>query len=108
MCLRPARVRQLTRHHLIPQSWFASVMRASCGGDWFALWRLMNADANIVPLCRPCHDLVEVDREARVMLRRVLTVEELAFMIQVRGRVWVEHRYPRPATRSGAAIPAQP
>lgn len=86
MCRRPSRVRQLTRHHLIPQEWWRR------RGEEIAVLR--NAAANIVPLCRPCHDDVEHDLESRRMLRRVLTQTEVAFVIDVIGRMWVENRYP--------------
>jgi hypothetical protein len=50
-----------------------------------------NANANIVPLCRPCHDAVEdrdpvVRTHARVQLRRVLTQAEIAFAINAMGK----------------------
>lgn len=86
MCRRPSRVRQLTRHHLIPQEWWRR------RGEEIAVLR--NAAANIVPLCRACHDDVEHDLESRRMLRRVLTQTEVAFLIDVIGRAWVENRYP--------------
>jgi len=86
MCLRHGSVRQLSRHHLIPQQWWRQKGQL--------VSRLRNAGANIVPLCRPCHDEVERDRESRRMLRRVLTQEEIAFVIDVRGEQWFNHRYP--------------
>jgi hypothetical protein len=86
MCRRPSRVRQLTRHHLIPQEWWRQ------RGEDIA--PLRNAAANIVPLCRPCHDEVETDVESRRMLRRVLTQTEVAFVIDVIGRAWMDERYP--------------
>lgn len=86
MCRRPSHVRQLTRHHLIAQGWWRA------RGEDIAVLR--NAAANIVPLCRQCHDEVEHDVESRRMLRRVLTQEEVAFIIDVIGRNWLERRYP--------------
>jgi hypothetical protein len=86
MCLRSGHVRQLSRHHLIPQHWWRQ--------QGTLVSRLRNAGANIVPLCRGCHDEVERDIESRRMLRRVLTQEEVAFVIDVRGRQWLDHRYP--------------
>jgi len=86
MCRRSSRVRQLTRHHMIPQEWW----RAK--GEEISALR--NAAANIVPLCRLCHDQVETDVESRRMLRRSLTQQEIAFVIDVRGRDWLEKRYP--------------
>lgn len=84
--LQPQSVRFLTRHHLVPRRWFRRHP---------LLQRLYaNVDANIVPLCRPCHDMVECDLGARRMLRHVLTQAEIAFCIQLRGEEWLEHRYP--------------
>lgn len=91
MCRRSARVRPLTRHHLVPESWF---MRQP-----LPLRKIRNAHANIVPLCRPCHDRVD-SRDAtehlpaRRELRRSMTQQEIAFAIQVRGRAWLDHAYP--------------
>lgn len=100
MCLRPPPIldpwapeyaRKLTRHHLIPQSWFrARSMKVR---------QLSNADANIVPLCRRCHDDVEDDEAARKMLRKVLTQAEVAFVIQMLGQEWIDRRYPPPRRR---------
>lgn len=89
MCLRPAEVRPLTRHHLIPQNWWiASYAHNNAARS------LRNVATNIIPLCRPCHDLVERDVEERRMLRRVLTQAEVAFAIAVRGVHWLERVYP--------------
>jgi HNH endonuclease. len=92
MCLRPGRVRQITRHHLVPDSWFRRQPDS--------LRTIRNAHANIVPLCRPCHDRVdsrdlEERAEARRHLRRSLAQQEIAFAIQVRGREWLDENYPR-------------
>lgn len=84
-CLRPDEVRPLTRHHLVPQSWW---LRR--GG----LARYRNLAANIIPLCRPCHDAVEHDLEARRMLRRSLTQQEVALAIALRGQLWLDWCYP--------------
>lgn len=86
MCRRSSRVRQLTRHHMIPQEWWRA------RGEEIAALR--NAAANIVPLCRVCHDEVEADEKSRRMLRRALTQTEIAFVIDVVGRVWLEEQYP--------------
>ncbi len=88
-CLRSRHVRRLTRHHLVPQSWFH--VQAFHRGE---NTRVRDADANIVPLCIPCHEAVEEDVEARRMLRRVLTQAEVAFCVQVRGLEWLDRRYP--------------
>lgn len=91
MCLRSDRVRPLTRHHLIPQSWF---LRQKHDRRW-AAWR--NIAPNIIPLCRPCHDLIERwdnGLEARRMLRRSLTQEEIAFALAVRPE-WFNRWYPK-------------
>lgn len=81
----------LTRHHVIPQSWFL--------GQPEALRQIRNAHANIVPLCRDCHDDVESKHpviliEARRRLRETFTQQEITFAIQVRGREWLEAQYP--------------
>ena len=92
MCLRPGHVRQLSRHHLIPQRWFRQQ------GE--RVYVLRNAAANIVPLCRACHDEIETGPTrlaSRRMLRRALTQEEVAFVIDVRGLRWLETRYPQAA-----------
>lgn len=92
MCLRPDRVRPLTKHHLVPESWFIK--------QPFKLRMIRNAHANVIPLCRPCHDMVDSRDEderldARRLLRRCLGQSEIAFMIQVRGIDWVNWHYPR-------------
>lgn len=91
MCTRPREVRPLTRHHLVPESWFLK--------QPLPLRLIRNAHANIVPLCRPCHDRIDsreeyVRLEARRYLRRSLSQQEIAFAIQVRGRAWLNHHYP--------------
>lgn len=90
MCGRPKYVRPLTRHHLVPQRWFRANPH---------LRDVRSASANLIPLCRPCHD--EVDNrdewerlEARKMLRRSLTQTEIAFAIQVWGRWNFDYAYP--------------
>ena len=88
MCQRPNRVRPLTRHHLVPLRWFLSG-----GGQHLRMVR--NANANIIPLCRPCHDLVEQDQDARRMLRKLLTQQEIAFAVRTIGLRWFNHRYPQ-------------
>jgi 5-methylcytosine-specific restriction endonuclease McrA len=93
MCGRPKVVRTITRHHLVPQAWFDKLDE----DDPRRLLR--NATANLVPLCRPCHDLVDhrdpvVRAQARRMLRRSLAQAEITFAIHLRGRPWLEHHYP--------------
>jgi 5-methylcytosine-specific restriction endonuclease McrA len=83
--------RPLTRHHLVPESWFLSQPAQ--------LRAIRNAHANIVPLCRPCHDDVDrrhpVARErSRRKLRATLSQQEIAFIIAVRDRAWLELAYP--------------
>lgn len=92
MCLRPARVRELTKHHIVPVSW---LLRQP-----LPLRMIRNAHANIIPLCRPCHDIVdnrdEDDRmRARRYLRRCLSQQEITFAIQIRGKQWLDAQYPR-------------
>lgn len=79
---------RLTRHHLVPQSWF----RSTRGSQYRSI---RNANANIVPLCRPCHDLIEEpDMISRRMLRRALTQQEIAFVVRYRGKDWLDYHYP--------------
>ena len=92
MCGRPGHVRPITRHHLVPESWFRR--------QPLSLRSIRNAHANLVPLCRPCHDLVDSRdederRESRRFLRRSLSQQEISFAIQVRGREWLDFHYPR-------------
>jgi HNH endonuclease len=86
MCLRPPSVRPLTRHHVVPLSFFKRRPE---------LAPLRHADANIVGLCEPCHRQVEKrDDHARVELRRLLWSTEVAFVLQVAGPWFLEARYP--------------
>ncbi len=79
--------RQLTRHHLLPLEWFKHQLPPTRA--------LRSVDANIIPLCRQCHDEVERDEESRRMLRRSLGADEAAFAIQLAGEGWFDQRYPR-------------
>lgn len=95
LCMRTKHVGppHITRHHLVPESWFL--------GQPDELRTIRNAHANIIPLCRSCHDEVDnrgpVARErARRKLRGLLSQEEITFAIQVRGRTWLEIEYPDP------------
>lgn len=93
MCQRLARVRPLTRHHLVPQSWFMRL-----GNERFRHQR--NVGPNVIPLCRPCHDLIDnrnrrESREPRRELRQLLTQAECAFVIQMLGLQWLDSWYPR-------------
>lgn len=86
MCLRPSSVRPLTRHHLVPQWWFRIHPK-------YGPFR--HADANIVPLCWPCHRDVESEEpHACIELRRLLGAAEVAFFIRVATERWFNHRYP--------------
>ena len=81
----------VTRHHLVPESWFL--------GQPEELRAIRNAHANIIPLCRACHDEVDnrgpvAKERARRKLRMRLLQDEIAFAIQVRGREWLENSYP--------------
>lgn len=85
------RCERLTRHHLVPEHWFLR--------QPLHLRQIRNAHANIIPLCREHHDLVEskhpvIRIEARRRLRATLTQEEITFAIQVRGRAWLDREYP--------------
>jgi len=91
MCGRTYDVRPLTRHHLIPVNWWIR--------QPLPMRSYRNAHANIVPLCREDHDLVDskddyLREESRRMLRRLLSQQEVAFIIAVRGREWMEMAYP--------------
>lgn len=93
MCGREKRIRPITRHHLVPIAWFAKLAEDD------PRRALRNATANLIPLCRPCHDLVDardpvVRAEGRRMLRRSLGQAEIAFAIHVRGRSWLAFHYP--------------
>ena len=86
LCLRARKVRPLTRHRLIP---------GREGGSY--------EYGNVVPLCRPCHDLVDGctnrarkrDRQLwRAMLRRVLTDAEVHYVRRVMGDGWLRENYP--------------
>jgi len=87
MCRRSSAIRPVTRHHIVPLSWFRVRPR-------FA--PLRNADSNIVPLCEPCHKQVERRNppHARVELRRLLSNREIAFVLQTAGPEWLDWRYP--------------
>jgi hypothetical protein len=110
MCRRLAQVRPLTRHHLVAQRWFRSrlvslpVTREEEEAAWMEWRRLRDADANIVPLCEPCHKQVEGDAGHRLLLRRVLAPEEATFCILLRGQEWFDHRYPPRRARRPAAV----
>lgn len=104
MCLRPKRIRRLTRHHLVPQQWFNDRVRTDPGPQHpdfvrlgiaeFTVFRVRDVDANIVPLCGPCHRDVESDESARRMLRKLLGNSEATFAIKVRGEGWFDSMYP--------------
>lgn len=84
----------MTRHHLIPLSWFFSEK-----GARFRLIR--NANANIIPLCEKCHRIVDGVRDPvgrfkkRAAIRERLGPNEVAFVIQVQGRAWLDEHYPQ-------------
>lgn len=81
LCLRTREIRRLTRHRLVPGAY---------GGSYVA--------DNVIPLCRPCHDLVDnrwlsaERRQARRMLRAVLWPSEIAHAR--RRRIWRTPRHP--------------
>lgn len=87
LCLRPDRIRKLTRHHVVPQRWFRLY-----GLDGY----IRDADANIIPLCAACHRDVEApgDASARRMLRKVMGPSEAAYAITLCGQTWFDTRYP--------------
>lgn len=83
----------LTRHHLVPHSWFIK--------DKPGLKIIRNTHANIIPLCETCHREVDGVRnptarlEKRAAIREALYTNEVAFILQVRGAQWLEEHYPR-------------
>jgi hypothetical protein len=95
LCLRPWRIRPPSRHHLVPKSWFA---------DRLGISTIRDCDANVVPLCRPCHDWIEQDVSGRRMLRKVLGAAEVRLALLLRGRDWFDGRYPPSASSSAAEL----
>lgn len=63
LCLRPSRIRRLTRHRIVPGRYKGSYTPQNC-----------------VPLCRPCHELVDgwnraeslVEHQERRLARKML------------------------------------
>lgn len=94
LCLPTADPAPLTKHHLVPETWFRLRRKKNP-----ALYAVRNSAANIIPLCRRCHDRVESSEVARRALRELLAQDEVAFAIQSIGRLWLETTYP---TGSGA------
>lgn len=97
MCKRPSSVRPLTRHHIVPQVWFkrrSFVLVRDGVGRAIARALIRDVDANVVPLCAPCHAEVEEDMGSRRMLRRLLAASEVAYAIKLRGQEWFERYYP--------------
>lgn len=100
MCLRPWSIRRPTRHHIVPQWWW-NEQRSRCiqhgpfynPGRYALLGRARDCDANIVPLCEPCHRMVELDASARRTLRKLLGSSEVGFAIKVRGQRWFDDTY---------------
>lgn len=85
LCGAAAAIRGLTRHHLVP--------RGQRGDD---------ISDNIIPLCgdgtRGCHAEVEYRTKGyRPRLRRKLTADELAYIIDKKGASWLNspRGYPR-------------
>ena len=84
----------MTRHHLVPLSWFFSEEGAH-------LRNIRNANANIVPLCEECHRIIDGVRDPvgrlqkRAALRERLGANEVAFILQVRGQAWFDKEYQR-------------
>jgi hypothetical protein len=65
------------------------------------MWKLRDAEANVVPLCWTCHQDVETDVAARKLLRKVLASQEAAFAVKLRGQAWFDRVYP--SSRPGRA-----
>ena len=76
--------RELTKHRLVP---------GRHGGEYIV--------ANVIPLCRRCHDEVEAqDPLSRRMLRPKLWPMEVAHAIKKINQEWFDHMYPKPAVQS--------
>lgn len=91
MCGRDAEIRQLTQHHVVPLEWWRDIDQPYRSRR--------NVNANIVPLCRPCHDEVEsrddsVRLPARSMLRHTMSQQEIAFAIACVSLHWLDANYP--------------
>lgn len=80
LCERPAGVRKLTKHRLVP---------GRLGGAY--------EYRNVVPLCNSCHVAVENDVGVRRMLRPKLWPIEVAHAISRCGKPWLDRTYPVPA-----------
>lgn len=77
-------VRELSRHRLVP---------GREGGEYVM--------ANVIPLCRKCHNEVECQNpEARRRLRPKLWPMEVAHIIKYMGEEWFELMYPKPTAVS--------
>lgn len=97
LCERLSSVRPLTRHHLVPKAWFQSrtfVLVTAYGTKPVARYLVRDVDANIVPLCAPCHATLEVHDEVRRMLRKRLASQEAAYAVSLRGQPWLDAIYP--------------
>ena len=104
MCLRSDRVRRLTRHHLVPQRHFEQMVIAEKMSRR-AMKRRRDANENVIPLCRVCHDLIDCgtfsdQRLWRAMLRRLLTPGEISAIRRRMGEEWFDRNYP-PLAPSG-------
>lgn len=81
---RGSGARELTKHRLVP---------GRHGGEYIV--------ANVIPLCRRCHDDVEAqDPVTRRMLRPKLWPMEVAHVLKRLGDQWFELMYPKPAQPS--------
>lgn len=101
LCQRPSYVRKLTRHRVVPGRFHGTYTPNNC-----------------VPLCRPCHELVDhwdpsLRLPARRMLRALLWPVEHAYATShlrfrfVQGVSAFDTMYPRPAREFVAATRAQ-
>lgn len=79
----------MTRHHIVPKRWFKEMLGEGKGA------KIRDCDNNIVPLCAHCHHDIENNADGRQMLRKVLSVSELAFGIQLVGNTQFNAWYPR-------------
>lgn len=75
--------RDLSRHHLIPVR-----MRLEGVPD-----PTIRDPLNIIRLCRPCHDCIEVG-ELRRDLRALLSKAQVRHIVSAVGRAWLDREYP--------------
>lgn len=94
--------KNLTAHHLVPESWF----RRHPPKKGYVRQDCRHSVSNIVSLCKGCHRLIDghrktlsarhaQTRQARSRLRGLLSEAELLFVVRIRGTQWLDHHYPK-------------